>query len=375
MHTSSRLVATALGIVLSLFAPRLAVADTHVSGGTYYTDQHWTLAGSPYIIDGWVWFETSLLIDPGVTVILGPAFANSIMIDGTLSAIGTDSSRITITSQADAIGGSGSPGDWRGIFVGQGASAVMSYVDVRYGGWGCCADYSGANINVAGWSLGQPPASLVMDSCTVRESQTSGIVAGWGSTVQISHTELSDNVTGIAGFNAHIEIKAHSHIVRNSHDGVFLNQSGDNTFAPTSIMDSNITDNLRTGLNLVLYADTPLPYGHFNNIYNNNGGLDQSQIASLYVLKDSNWSDNYWGPPPAYSTGPWDCDFAPSTTTQKHVSYVPVLTECVPPPPGPVSYDVAVAQDDECSGRVKYCAADRVIAFPFVNVPYNNEGP
>ena len=56
----------------SLFFSRSVFADTLV-GGNYSTDQHWTLAGSPYIVEGFgegvtIQSGATLTIDPGVIV-------------------------------------------------------------------------------------------------------------------------------------------------------------------------------------------------------------------------------------------------------------------------------------------------------------------
>ena len=59
--------------VLLLFATS-AAADTRVPAGTYTSSQTWTLAGSPWIVDGNVTFQSgaTLTVEPGVTVRVAP---------------------------------------------------------------------------------------------------------------------------------------------------------------------------------------------------------------------------------------------------------------------------------------------------------------
>ena len=70
-------------------------------GGILYDDTTWTLAGSPYNMAGRVTItdDVTLTIDPGVVVnpVDNPVFENPVFeVWGTLNAIGTDTSPITL---------------------------------------------------------------------------------------------------------------------------------------------------------------------------------------------------------------------------------------------------------------------------------------
>jgi hypothetical protein len=139
----------ALQQLMQLAQPRAVhrLATTHLSGGTYNTDQHWTTAGSPYVLDGDVVMAsgTTLTIDPGVVVKFNGS-TRTLTINGTLSASGTSGSRIYFTSyKDDSVGGdtngdgsatSPAAGDWSSISFGSGSTGTFSYVTVTYGAQG-----------------------------------------------------------------------------------------------------------------------------------------------------------------------------------------------------------------------------------------------
>ena len=103
---------------------RDASAATVVSSAVYSSDQHWTLVGSPYIVEGFgkgvtVQAGATLTIDPGVIVKLKSG--TQIWVDGAVIARGTAEQPIVFTSfYDDSIGGdtdgtgptTGWSGDW-----------------------------------------------------------------------------------------------------------------------------------------------------------------------------------------------------------------------------------------------------------------------
>ena len=74
----------------------LAFAETHIPGGP--VSGNWTLAGSPYLIEGEISIPsgTALLIDPGVEVIF--QVHRKFIIEGQLTAVGTESDTILFTA-------------------------------------------------------------------------------------------------------------------------------------------------------------------------------------------------------------------------------------------------------------------------------------
>ena len=63
-------------------------SSTPVSSGT--VSGHWTLAGSPYLIQGSIYIpqDSILLIDPGVTVNFQTSFTPYLLVQGQLLAMG-----------------------------------------------------------------------------------------------------------------------------------------------------------------------------------------------------------------------------------------------------------------------------------------------
>lgn len=140
-----------LGGVCSVFLfADFASAATSV-GGSYSTDQHWTLSGSPYVVQSdfstppfGVGISTgaTLTIDPGVIVKFKSGA--QLWVDGAVIAHGTETEPIVFTSfYDDSIGGdtdglgptSGSSGDWWRI-GGSNPGLEFDHALIRYSGLG-----------------------------------------------------------------------------------------------------------------------------------------------------------------------------------------------------------------------------------------------
>ena len=113
------LVTTASWVILFAIAsvPLSALALTDVAG-TISQSTTWTLAGSPYVVTGWVYVRGAsapvLTIEPGVEVRFNGGQGMSIGYEqpGGLVAVGTPEKPIRFTSNAATV----APRHWRGLF-------------------------------------------------------------------------------------------------------------------------------------------------------------------------------------------------------------------------------------------------------------------
>jgi hypothetical protein len=125
-----------------------AYAATHLPTTTYTSNTTWTVANSPYVLDGNVTVAAgaTLTIDPGVIVKFNGTL-RELRVNGTLAAVGTSGSHIVFTSyQDDSAGGdtnedgaatAGAAGQWTDINVTSGnGNSQLKFAEVRYGGNG-----------------------------------------------------------------------------------------------------------------------------------------------------------------------------------------------------------------------------------------------
>ncbi len=173
-------------ILLAVALAPLAEAETRV-GGEISTSTTWTLAGSPYVVDGSVYVRGSgapvLTIEPGVVVKVG----NSLLISagdggaGSLRAIGTAEKPITFTTV-----GAVAPDRWRGLLLmaGSGGSRLENVI-VEGGGWG-----NNAGITVTG-------SAPVLQNVTVRTSSDRGIRVGAGGAPEIRDSTVTGTTGGV----------------------------------------------------------------------------------------------------------------------------------------------------------------------------------
>jgi hypothetical protein len=292
-----------------------AHATTHVSGTTYTSDTTWSLAGSPYVLDGNVAVAAgaTLTIDPGVVVKLNGTF-RTLTVSGTLKAAGTADHRITFTSlQDDSIAGDtggdgatqGSPGQWWKIEIGSSNDqSDLEFVDIRYGGWGF-SESNDTALAISG------TASVKLSDSSVTYSQTSGIKIGTGSNsgfpgATIDRTTVAHDANGISVNQGWLHLGDGSTISDNSKDGVWFNLTDSFTGPTSSVMASDITRNgrrgvyIQTGTNL---EASYFPHGNANNIYANTG----KQLDSLVSRRTVDWRGNYWGDDVYYSLNSSAC--------------------------------------------------------------------
>ena len=369
------LVSVAVAIVLGSARPAAAV--THISGTTYTSNTTWTLSGSPYVIDGNVSVASgaTLTIEPGVIVKFNGTF-RTLGIDGSLQAVGTSSSRITLTSiQDDAIGGatggdgatSGSPGQWYHLSVGSSGTVNLDYADVRFGGWGFANYTNGAVWVTSG-------GSVTMDHSTVYKSQTSGVLAGSGGgsspwpSATINHSTLSYNDTGASVNQGTLTIGGNTLIQNNTYDGLWMSLTYAFAGTPTTVVHSTITANGRRGVYYQPNTGISLsvePTGSYNNIYGNGTG---KQLVDTMYEPQLDWTNNYWASG-TFIYGNDDYCQANFPYSPDHLAFVSSLGL---PPDGPVDWSPVTLTD--ASQKQHYCGLDQVDAVPRATALIDNSG-
>jgi len=170
-------------LVSAFYQP--AVAETRVSGDILASTT-WTLAGSPYVLDGSIRVRGSaspvLTIEPGVVVKAGDGqvFSFGDGAAGKLVAVGTEASPIVFTTA-----GTLSAGKWSGVILGAGSGGSrMEHAVVEGGG---ASSMAGISVFAS---------ATVLKSVTVRMSTNRGISVGPGGAPQIADSTVAATAGG-----------------------------------------------------------------------------------------------------------------------------------------------------------------------------------
>ena len=301
----------------------LALAYPPVAGatpvcGTISTDTPWTLDYSPYVMTCNVTVNAgvTLTIEPGVTV-QGNA-ATSLIINGSLSAAGEESARITFTSTTDSASG-----QWMGITFNTGAgTGTFKFVNARYGGGGAGGDISGM-LKING-------GTITIEDSNFSQSSVSGIsinggTSGTAASATIRRTKVEKNGfftspsggDGLHDFNAEVVV-SDSAFWSNRGDGLEVGVTSGYTRPTSKITGSSFLYNgvASTNPGYGVYIDQGPgaaalgPDGHVtgetaNAIYDN-GTFGFSATETWRQLRvtrqvlpnasDVDWSGTYWGP-------------------------------------------------------------------------------
>lgn len=297
-----------VAIVLSLVVGAgPAYAATHIPTTTYNSNTTWTVANSPYVLDGNVTVAAgvTLTINPGVIVKFNGTL-RELRVNGTLSAVGTSGSRIVFSSyQDDSAGGdtngdgtatSGAAGQWTDINVTSGNSnSQLKFADVRYGGNGS------ANSAYGALRIGTAGTSVTVEDSTFANNQRSGIFVSVNDTdgVTVRRTTLSNNGNGISVNQGWVKVEDNSSIRNNAQDGLWFNITSSFAGPQSSITDSEVKENGRDGVRLTVDASLDVskwPRGTRNNIYGNavSDSLGE-QLFTLNTKRTADWKYNYFG--------------------------------------------------------------------------------
>jgi RHS repeat-associated protein len=279
-----------------------AYAATHIPTTTYTANTSWTVANSPYVLDGNVTVAAgaTLTIDPGVIVKFNGNF-RELRINGTLSAVGTATNHIVFTSyQDDTAGGdtngdgsatTGQPGQWYrlGVYSGNGNSHLQ-YADMRFGGYGPTPNSNGVlYANGAG-------TSVLLEDSTLTQNQAAGILVNTGDSVgvDVRRSTLSNNGDGAAVIMGWLKVSDNSSVRNNSQDGIWFNLTSTFAGPQSSVTDSEVRANGREGLYLGVDPNldaSKWPRGTRDNIYGNT----DKQLYTANTKRTADWKNNYWG--------------------------------------------------------------------------------
>ena len=190
-------------VLVLLFTATNPVANsqTIIPGGDV-TGEHWTLSGSPFIVQGDI-RVSGLQIDPGVKVQVDPGFMIDVQV--ALTASGTDELPIVFTATDP-------DNRWAGLrFMNVAPGSVLDHCCVEYSGSSgirlvnstptirnCLIQYNSTRENGGGvYALIQTGAQLVLENCRINDNSTSPGSSSWGDTfgggLFISGSVLLDN--------------------------------------------------------------------------------------------------------------------------------------------------------------------------------------
>lgn len=241
------LVAGILVLALLLVSPEQAAAGTPVSG-QIVTDTTWTLAGSPYWVEGdvVVLSTANLTIEPGVIVLFDGPYA--IHVEGELYSVGSPASVISFTSNLSKP----SPGAWRGLQVNATGRVLIRHADVTYAMNGVRMDGSSLNRvsdSLIAFSL-ESGISIVNDSANNQiernriQHNRDGVHIQQGSSDIVSRNNISYNENGIyCGYGRCLDsMFEDNQIYMNAYHAVRMDGAGN------TIRNNTLTDNSYAGI-------------------------------------------------------------------------------------------------------------------------------
>ena len=195
MFNQNLIFAVVLSLVI-LFAVNV-FADTDITYGIISQNTTWSLANSPYLVhcNILVQQDATLTIEPGVVIKFDVQCA--MQIDGKLVAIGTETDRITFTSNLP----NPQPGDWGRIFFSDPAQDAILDTNAVYSD-GCVLQYCtltyGGGDSEYGTSLATIQSSYssmpYVDNCIIQYSQSGGIYCNYnGDSLNIFKLAMAHN--------------------------------------------------------------------------------------------------------------------------------------------------------------------------------------
>ena len=325
MRRRSSLISLLVLIIISTFTfaktPSSVMASVTYVEGPITEDTVWTLTDSPFVVSKEiiVYPGVTLTIEPGVEIRFGEDF--SLIVQGSLSASGTENRNISFTSNKDDPGA----GDWNTIeFKGTSLSTLKH----------CVVQYAQHAITINGsW--------VTIENCEIAHNFESGILVTGDNQATIEKNEISSNKNGIllTGELAKGVTVTENIVMSNTESGIKLNAdnytnlviennilsanhygfhiSGEaNIVIENNILsanhygfhisgeaNTNITKNSISYNNVgIFYAEGKNHVAYYNDIYGNELGMGVSYSAAVYA------EYNYWG----NESGPYHVSLNPA---------------------------------------------------------------
>ncbi|RJS78472.1 PKD domain-containing protein [Candidatus Bathyarchaeota archaeon] len=287
-----------------------SVKATYVEG-EINQDTVWTLVDHPFVLSNNVTVlpDVTLTIEPGVEVRFGGKF--SLIVEGILVANGTGDRVIRFTSNKKEP----EPGDWRAIIFSNDNPAQQSTLKK------CVLEYGENGIVLE-------RGTLKIGECFVQHNSVNGIQIS-GGTIEVKNNTILNNQNGIEIFGGN-QITIQNNNITLNENGISLEGSLTGTtlsiqqnsisqnsnagilFEPEEYSDIKIKDNqilqnnygfyISTNTSTVItknyivnntvgiyYASGENHEAHFNDIYDNDMGMDVWGSAAV------NATYNYWG--------------------------------------------------------------------------------
>jgi hypothetical protein len=327
-----------------------ADAATQIPATTYTQSTTWTVAGSPYVVNGDVTVGSgaTLTIEPGVIVKFKYVFANPrkiiVAAGGTIDSAGTAAERIYFTSIKDDTIGGDTGGDGPticqmadgGYVSVQSASPlnVIAYSTFRCGpygqgkadaairvsGTGSALTVSDTEVSILhGSAIYVVGGTLTLARVSLSDFRSVGVMVGASGAATIDDaTIVGRRPQSLAGHGVRAEdgtVSMSGSTLTDLEFGATINLSSTTPASASSFYDNTIKNN-DYGVYLSslpfgrpLPPMSQLPYGHRNNIYDNGGSSPNSNQlnAGGPTSEGLDWSDNYWGPDVYWFPNPPSC--------------------------------------------------------------------
>jgi parallel beta-helix repeat protein len=283
------------------------VNATYVEG-PITQDTIWTLVDSPFVVSKnvTVYSSATLTIEPGVDVRFGENFW--LVVNGRVIANGVEDKLIRFTSNKLTP----MKGDWGTFLINGTQPSSLIHCIIEYGTNGIMIEDGSLNIQYSfvrsnsenGIKINN--GTIVVKNNKILNNTMSGIRITDGSQITIQNNTISSNGDGIllAGhLTGEIDIEQNN-ILLNGQSGIALEADAyDNTVIINNNVSTNfngfrvstntstyITRNYVSNNTVGIYYESGINHeAHFNDIYDNDLGMDASPTATV----DATY--NYWG--------------------------------------------------------------------------------